>query len=232
MNAAHRWVVRAYWCLTLALLAGALVVAVRAPGADANGPIQKLIYLHLPVAINALLSAAVVFVACVGYLGGHRQPWDDLAQAAARVTVLNATVLLLTGVCWARVAWGHWWVWSPRLVFSLLLWLLYAGYLAMRPLLRPLSQRAIVSAVYGAIAFLDVPLVYLSVKLLPDIHPATIDLAPETARIVLLWLVPITMINGGLIAARYGLARRAAGALPPSMPTGPGPRVPPAQVAP
>ena len=196
---------RAYWVATVALLAIALALAALAPS---MGPIQKIFYLHLPVAINTLLSALVMCIACVGYLGGRRQMWDDLAHAAARVTVLNATVLLLTGMFWARMAWGQWWTWSPRLAFSLLMWLLYAAYLALRPMIDSVPRRAMVCAVYGIIAFLDVPLVYLSVKLLPDIHPTSIELAPDMRRLLLFWFVPVTMLRAGLVAARFSLTPR------------------------
>lgn len=204
------WLVRGYWVLTLALLAAALAAAVRAPTDAVMGPIQKVFYLHLPVAVNTLLSALLVFIGCVGYLGGRRQVWDDLAHAAARVTVLNGAVLLITGMFWARVAWGHWWTWSPRLAFSLLLWLLYAAYLALRPMFDSPQRRATVCAVYGAVAFLDVPLVYLSVKLLPDIHPESIELAPEMRRVLMFWFVPVTMISAGLVWTRFRLFRREA----------------------
>jgi heme exporter protein C len=109
---------------------------------------------------------------------------------------------------WARVAWGAWWTWSPRLTFSLVLWLLYVAYLVVRPSIEPAGRRAVVSAVFGIVAFLDVPLVYLSVKLLPDIHPSSIALAPEMRRTLLVCLVPVTMICGGLIAAGVCAASR------------------------
>lgn len=207
MAALRPFASRAYWVLTIALLAVALVVAARAPVESTMGPIQRIFYLHLPVAVNTFLSALVVCFACVGYLGGRRQVWDDLAHAAVKVTVLNATVLLLTGVFWAKIAWGQWWTWSPRLAFSLLLWLLYAAYLVLRPMIESAPRRAMICAVYGIVAFLDVPLVYLSVKLLPDIHPASIELSPEMSRVLLLWFVPVTMLTAGLIAARFSLTR-------------------------
>jgi len=202
------WTIPAYWSLTIALLAVAIFAAAGVPADASMGPIQKVFYLHLPVAINTFLAALVVFIASVGYVAGRRQLWDDLAHAAARVTVLNGAVLLITGMFWAKVAWGDWWTWSPRLAFSLLLWLLYAAYLVLRPMIDSPQRRAMVCAVYGIIAFLDVPLVYLSTKLLPDIHPETIELAPAMRRVLLLWFVPVTMLSAGLIWARFRLTRQ------------------------
>jgi heme exporter protein C len=113
---------------------------------------------------------------------------------------------------WARSAWGHWWTWSPRLTFSFLLWLLYAVYLVLRPSIDSPERRALVCSVYAVVAFLDVPLVYLSVKLLPDIHPSSISLAPAMRHTLIFWFVPITLLCAGLIGARFSLSRRLASA--------------------
>jgi heme exporter protein C len=186
----------------------AIAAAAVAPVDVAMGPIQRLFYLHLPVAINTFMAASVVFVACVGYLGSRRGMWDDLAYAAARVTVLNGTVLLLTGMFWARVSWGEWWVWSPRLGFSLLLWLLYLVYLVLRPAAGPGPRGALMAAVYGIVAFFNVPLFYLTANMLPDVHRFHMEVTPAMEWALLLWFVAITMLTGGLIAARFSLSRR------------------------
>jgi heme exporter protein C len=211
MDFVRQWGARAYWAATILLLATAISSAAIAPVDPAMGPIQKLFYLHLPIAINTFLSSFIVFIACVGYIGGRRQLWDDLAYAAARVTVLNGTILMITGVIWARVTWGHWWVWSPRLAFSLLLWLLYVAYLVLRPVVGSTPRGAMIAAVYGIVAFLDVPLVYLSVNLLPDVHPEKIELTSAMRLALLVWFCAITMLTGGLIAARFFLAQQVAG---------------------
>ena len=134
--------------------------------------------------------------------------WDDLAAASGKIAALFCTIVLLTGMIWGRSAWGHWWTWSPRLTFSLVLWLLYIVYLMIRPSIESPQRRAVVSAVYGIAAFLDVPIVYLSTKLMTDIHPTNITLAPEMKTTLLFWFVPITMLCIGLIKVRYGLNRQ------------------------
>ena len=197
----------AYWGLTLLILAVGAGLAVAAPIDPVMGPIQKLLYLHLPVAANTFLAALIVCVAGVGFLGGRRKVWDDLGHAAAAVTVLNGTVLLLTGMFWAKVAWGQWWTWSPRLTFSLILWLLYVTYLLLRARISSPQRRAVVSAVYGIVAFLDVPLLYLSVKLMPDVHPTQSGLTPAMYAALWTWFAAMTLLSGGLVASRFLLAR-------------------------
>ncbi len=198
-----------YWVLTVALFAGAMtMLMVYTPVEASMGSIQKVFYLHLPVAMNTFVAAFVVFVASIGYLWQRSSGWDDLAAAAGKVTVLFCLVVLVTGMIWGRSAWGVWWTWSPRLTFSLVLLLLYVVYVLIRPAIESPHRRAVVCAVYGAAAFLDVPVVYLSVKLMPDIHPSSIELTPEMKTTLLAWFVPVTLLMGGLIYCRFTLTRR------------------------
>ena len=201
----------AYWVATWALvLVGLLLVAYYAPADADQGVRQKIFYLHLPVAITTFLACFVVFAASGLYLW-QRAGWcDDLAHAAAEVAVLYCSVVLLTGMIWAREAWGHWWTWSPRLTLSLVLWLLYVVYVVVRPAIESPERRAVVCAVYGVLAFLDVPLVYFSVQLMPDdIHPPSVDVAPPMLRTVLFWMVPVGLLCVGFIRGRYRLLQRA-----------------------
>ena len=198
-----------YWSSAAATLGAAIVMAAfYTPTEPTLGPVQKISYLHVPVAINTFLACVVVFVANIGFIRQRGPVWDDLASAAAHVAVLFCTVVLLTGVIWARQAWNQWWTWSPLLTFSLVLWLLYSAYLVLHRCIGTSPRREMACAVYGAIAFLDVPLVYLSVKLIPDRHPSNVHLTPEMRNTLVFWLVPITMICAGLIVAKFRLNQR------------------------
>ncbi|MBL4701165.1 MAG: cytochrome c biogenesis protein CcsA [Phycisphaeraceae bacterium] len=200
-----------YWLATLALLAiGVVMVFAYTPTEVTMGPVQKIFYLHLPIAICTFFSCLTVFVASVGYLWQRKAMWDHLAHAAAQVAVIYAAIVLLTGMIWGRAAWGAWWQWTPRLTFSLVLWLLYVVYLVIRPSIESSQRRAMICAVYGVVAFLDVPLVYLSVRLMPDIHPSSIELEPAMKSTLIFWFIPVIMVTVGLIAASFKLAKRQA----------------------
>jgi heme exporter protein C len=200
---------RRTWATVYALLAclGLALAMVRiflfTPTELTMGPMQKVFYLHLPSAINTFVACLVVFIASVGYLWQRRLFWDNLATAAAGVAVLLCSVVLITGMAWAKSAWGQWWVWSPRLTFSLMLWLLYVVYLVIRPSIESRQRRALICSVYGIIAFLDVPLVYLSVRLMLDVHPVNVELHPAMQLTLWLSFIPVTMICLGLIALSY-----------------------------
>lgn len=197
-----------YWLVTAVLFTVSVgLVFLWTPVEETMGIVQKIFYLHLPVAISTFLACLVCFIASVGYLWQRRQVWDDLAVSSAKVAVLLCGVVLLTGMIWGHSAWGVWWTWSPRLTFSLVLWLLYVAYLVIRPSIESRQRRALVSAVYGVVAFLDVPLVYLSVKLMPDIHPSSITLGTQMRLTLLMCAVPVMLVSAGLIITRFRLQR-------------------------
>lgn len=195
--------------LVFFVLAIALVVSY-VPTEATMGPIQKIFYLHLPVAIATFVACLICFAASVAYAIQRDLKWDRLASAAARVAVVFCSVVLLTGMIWGKSAWGQWWTWSPRLTFSLVLWLLYVVYVMVRASVESPQRRAIIAAVYGIIAFLDVPLVYLSVRLMPDIHPGSVELAGAMKLTLIAWFVPVFMLMFGLIALRFRIDQQQA----------------------
>ena len=100
-----------------------------------------------------------------------KQIWDLVAAASAEVGLVLASILNATGMIFSRAEWNARWTPSPRLVTSALLWFLYVVYLILRISLPGSSRhRAQVCAVFGIIAFLDVPMVLISARFMPDIH--------------------------------------------------------------
>ena len=201
---------RAYWLVTTGLVVvGLALVAWYVPDKGEPGWVHKVFYFHLPVALTMFFACFVVFAASALYLW-KRETWcDDLAHAATEVAVLYCSAVLLTGMIWAKEAWGSWWVWTPRLTLSLVLWLFYVVYLVGRPWIRSPDRRAVVCAVYGVLAFLDVPLVYFSVLLMPeDPHPVSLELTPPMLRTVVFWMLPMALACVGVLHLRYRLLRQ------------------------
>jgi len=154
--------------LTLCALYTALLYA---PTEHTMGHLQRIFYLHLPVAIAAFLGFAITFVTSIGYLLTGKRGWDVLAGSAAQVGELFATLVLLTGMLWARAAWNTWWTWDPRLTTTLVLWMIYAGYLILRQSIDDETRRARYSAVLGVLGFIDVPVVFMAIRWWRTIHP-------------------------------------------------------------
>ena len=169
---------RGSWAKICALL-GALALAacqglifIYAPVERSMGLVQKIFYLHLPLAWWGLASFFVVFAASIAYLRTRRPWWDQLARAGAEVGLMLAVLALVSGAIWARHSWGVWWTWDPRLTTTLVMCFIYAGYLALRGLELPQQRKSAMCAVVGIVAFLDVPLVFISARLWRSIHPA------------------------------------------------------------
>jgi heme exporter protein C len=102
------------------------------------------------------------------------------------------------------------------LTFSLILFLLYVVYLVLRSSIEGRERRAVIGSVYAIIAFLDVPLVWLSARLLPDIHPGSIHLEPAMQVTLAFSFLPVTLLAGGLVVARFFLNRADSGIQDPA----------------
>lgn len=147
-----------------------------APTEKYMGHVQRLMYIHVPSAFVAFIAFAIVFGAGILYLLTRNKIWDYIAVSSAEIGVLFTTFMLITGSLWARPVWNAWWVWDdPRLVTSLILWFIYIGYFMIRSSVQGERRRRTFSAVFGIIGFIDVPIVYFSVKWWRTIHPKVID---------------------------------------------------------
>jgi heme exporter protein C len=154
-------------------MAFALYMAmIGAPREKTMGDLQRIFYFHVPSAIAGLTAFAVNFAASLMYLIRKNRWWDNLALSAAEIGVMFLAIVLVTGPIWAKPVWFVWWTWSPRLTSSLILCLLYVSYLLIRNYIEDPERRALVSAVFGIIAFLDAPLVWFSIRWWRDIHPS------------------------------------------------------------
>lgn len=158
------------WASLVAVAVTAIMSLVVVPPDASQGDVQRLMYVHVPAAWLAYLSYFVVFVASIAYLVTKRIRWDRLAAASAEAGVLFTALTIALGMLWGKPVWGAWWTWDPRLTTTAILLLLYLGYLAVRRLPESPTRRARWAAVIGIVAFLDVPIVQLSVTWWRSLH--------------------------------------------------------------
>ena len=153
----------------LAMLVGAVVVA---PREAIEGEVQRLFYIHVPSAIAAYLAFSVTFAASIAVLWRGDPRWDAVARASAGVGVLFTALTLATGAIWGKPIWGVWWAWDARLTSTLVLLLIYGGYLLARGLADPSDPRAArYAAVFAIVGFADIPIVNMSVRWWRTLHP-------------------------------------------------------------
>jgi heme exporter protein C len=142
-----------------------------APTDAKQGLIYRILFLHVASAWTGLTAFFISFVANLLYVWRRQPRWDWLGVSAAEVGLAFTTVVLVTGPIWAHPVWGIWWTWDARLTSTFVLWLLYVSYLLLRTLIEEPDRRALLSALFGIFAFLDVPLVFGSIRWWRTQHP-------------------------------------------------------------
>jgi heme exporter protein C len=204
--------------VVLLMAAAAYAALFVAPTERSMGLIQRIFYLHVPSAWTAFTAFFICFIANLQYVFRRQPRWDWLGVSSAEVGLAFTTVVLVTGPIWAHPVWGIWWTWDARLTSTFVLWLLYVSYLLLRTLIEEPDRRALLSALFGIFAFIDVPLVYGSIRWWRTQHPQPVILgAPgsglhPTMRAVLLfcWIAMLGLM-ALLLRERYQLeAMRAA----------------------
>ncbi len=163
--------------LAILILARDLYVIAGLPQEAAQGAIFKIIFFHVPAAWTAIVAAITALTMSVQFLRTKDFKYDAAAVAVTEVGLAFLAANLVTGSIWARVIWGIWWTWDVRLTSALVCWLLYAGYLMLRHAIEEPTQRATFAAVFSILAFLDVPIVYFSIRWFRTQHPAPVFLS-------------------------------------------------------
>ncbi|MGH9334878.1 MAG: cytochrome c biogenesis protein, partial [Vicinamibacteria bacterium] len=176
------WYAKALPILSLVSMLVALWGAfLYAPEEATMKEVQRIFYFHVASWWVAFIAFTVTFIASIGYLWKGKTRFDQVALASTEIGVAFTTIGLVTGPIWAKPVWGIWWTWDPRLTTALVLWLMYVGYLMMRRYIPDEGKRATLSAVVAIIAFVDVPVVFLAIRLWRTQHPEPVLLGGEAS---------------------------------------------------
>lgn len=163
------------WLTLLMMSVATYLVFMWVPSERIMGPVQKIFYFHVASAWIGFFAFFVVFIAGLAYLFTRNQRWDILGVASAEIGVMFTTIVLITGPIWARPTWNAWWTWDPRLTTTLILWFIYLAYLMIRTSIHEEEKRARFTAIFGVIGFIDVPIVWFSIRWWRTIHPVVVD---------------------------------------------------------
>jgi len=174
------------------------------------GVVQKIFYIHFPAAIVPYFAFFVVLVCSIVYLKTRDRKWSKIAYASAEIGLVIDTALLVTGTIFDKPTWGVWWVWEPRLTTSLIMWLLYAGYLMLYYSVGEAERRSRLTAVYGIVAFISVPISFMSIRWWRTAHPLLITpkgIALDTSMWVttLVFLFSMTLFYAYLLGHRVDM---------------------------
>jgi heme exporter protein C len=192
---------------TVVMVATALaLVFFYAPNDADQGFVQKIFYVHVPLAIVALVGFIVAGGFAIAHLRTRRQEFDYLSYVTIHMGIIFGVAVLLTGSIWARASWGKWWVWDePTLVSFLIVFLLYVTYYPLRYSIEDPERRARLSSVFAITAGAFVPINFLAVRLAEGfVHPRVLnatagDMPGEMRFTFLVSLVGIALLYTTLV---------------------------------
>ena len=200
--------------VAMVALAGLYVRAlVFTPVERTQGLAQKIAYVHVPVAVWALVAFSVTGLLSLLYLWLKDRKLDALAASSAEVGLFFAVAMLITGPIWGKAVWGTWWEWDARLTSTLFIFLLFIGYHVLRGALANPDVRANYSAVLGILALALVPFIHMTVYWFRTLHPEPVLLKPSRPSMPGEMLVTFLMAFGvftvmyiGFMMQRYALS--------------------------
>ena len=195
------------------LAVAAYMALVVAPTESTMGNVQRIFYYHVPSAWTAFLLFLANFGASIVYLVNRSRRADAFAASAAEVGVVFCSVVLVTGPIWAKPVWGIWWTWDARLTTTLILWLIYVSYLILRRFSTG-GQTPVLAAALAIFGFIDVPIVYLSIRYFRTQHPQPVigggegsGIDPVMLKALLMNWLAFMVLAGIVVALRYRLER-------------------------
>jgi heme exporter protein C len=154
------------WATAVTLTVAMALVFFYAPLDADQGFVQKIFYVHVPMAIVALGGFIAGGVFAIRHLRSGDRSWDMRSYVAIHVSIILGCGVLVTGAIWAKASWGHWWVWDePVLVSFLVVFLLYCVYYPLRFSIEDPDRQARYSSVFAITAGAFVPLNFVAVRL-------------------------------------------------------------------
>jgi heme exporter protein C len=209
-----------------ALLGAGVMIFAYAPEDEVQGEVQRIFYVHLSSIMSAYMCFGLTVAGSALYLWRGTHWADRFARVGALVGLVMASVCLLEGIIWAKPIWN--WdpsqTWDARFTATVVLWVLYAGYLLLRKFAPPGRSAMRLAAVVGILAFVDVPIVYFSVQWWRTLHPgpvvethalpASMMLTYTVTQVAMLLLtLTLVLVRYRIEAARDARAEEAAVAL-------------------
>lgn len=210
MNQSNRIPFAAATAGALLLIAGSYYGLAISPPEKYMGDVQRIMYVHVPTAWCAMVALTWGFICASAFLMTGRLRWDHRLEAAIEVSVVLCFLLSVQGAIWAKPTWGVWWDWDPRLTTVAILLMAFLGITALRHYTNDPMRRATWSSVATVIGYIDVPIVYFSVKWWNSLHQQQSSLKTVSRDFVIPLLTNFAGMLMVVIAVAIVRARTAA----------------------
>ena len=196
----------------VAFICGLFMVFFYAPREATMGEVQRIFYYHVSSAWVGFFGFFVTALGGILYLISSKRQWDIVALSSAEVGLAFISMTLVTGMLWAKPAWGAYWTWEPRLTISAVQWLIYVAYVMLRGSVFSQEREARFAAVYGIVAFITVPLSWFAIRWWRTIHPQVISsegmaMTPKMIQTLFMSLAVFTLIYVSLLRQRIRLEK-------------------------
>jgi heme exporter protein C len=172
---------------------------------------QRIFYFHVASAWVSYLAFGIVFVASIMYLKNNNRKWDIIALSSAEIGVLFCTLAIVTGPIWAKAEWGVYWRWEDmKLFMTLVLWLIFLGYIALRSGVETSDRSGRLAAVFGILGFFCVPLSFAANRIWQQFHPTVVatsrgSIQPMMTFALIIAVIAFTMFYFYLLLSRMEL---------------------------
>ena len=196
------------------VLNGIFLAMIWVPPHETMGDVQRIFYFHVASAWIAYVAFIVTFATSIVYMKTKDLKWDNWAVSSAEIGVVFTTLAILTGPMWARAVWGVFWRWEDlKLLMTLVLWLVFIAYLALRANVQSRRTKATLAAVFSVIGMLCIPLSFAANRIWTQYHPTVI--ASDQGDIVTEGMLPalivavfaMTFLYIALLLLRVGAAK-------------------------
>jgi len=175
------------------VLNGIFLAMIWVPPHETMGDVQRIFYFHVASAWIAYLAFIGTFITSIVYMKTKDLKWDNWAVSSAEIGVVFTTLAILTGPMWARAVWEVFWRWEDlKLLMTLVLWLVFIAYLALRANVQSRRTKATVAAVFSIIGMLCIPLSFAANRIWTQYHPTVI--ASDQGDIVTEGMLPALIV--------------------------------------
>lgn len=161
---------------------------------------QKIFYFHVPVAEASFLVFGVAAFFAIRFLLTRRREYDTKGRIAMETAIIFVVLTMITGILWTKASWDVWWEWEPRLTTYFIMTLMMVGYFVLRNSIEDEERRAVYSAVFAIIAFINAPISFFITRLVPSNHPVVFQSGFATSN-----LVPFIVAQIGMLLVGYAI---------------------------
>jgi heme exporter protein C len=154
------------------ILISIYLIFIYTPPHETMGDVQRIFYFHVASAWVSYLAFGVTFATGLLYLKTKDLKWDTIAFVSAEIGVIFCSIAIITGSLWAGAVWRVFWRWEDiKLFITLVLWFVFIAYLALRANAKSRISKARLSAVFGIIGFICIPLSFGANRIWQQYHP-------------------------------------------------------------